>query len=159
MVNTVIKIKRGGCGIKYMDANGNARHALKTPESGPFECDVEQAKRLVEKGVAELVSPWILPEGDATAEDKQQEDPDSQPNKQQEEPGEPEKLVGHLDAAELEKMDYNTLKKLAADMGVRPNGTKKADYLAALAAAEVELDEADMVDPDELPDLSAADPE
>ena len=137
-----IKITRGGCGIKYTDANGVERHALKTPEHGAFECDDAQAARLVGARVAVYVT-------EKTAEVAPE--------------GETGKLTGHLDPEQLETMDYNTLKKLASDMGVKPEGTKKADYIAAIAAAEVELDEADMVDDeeetDDMPDLNAADPE
>ena len=50
-----IKVTRGGCGIAYTDKNGTARHALKTAESGPFECDDKQADRLVRLGVAVYV--------------------------------------------------------------------------------------------------------
>ena len=145
-----IKVTRGGCGIQYTDANGNARHALKTPESGPFECDDTQAAHLVSLGVAEYVG----------LQCRQVADPVPQPDAQQEETGEPsqepEKATGHLDAEQLAEMDYNDLKKLAADMGVKPEGQKKADYIAAIVAAEVEAGE----DPDDdFPELSAADPE
>ena len=154
-----IKVKLGGCGIKYTDANGNARHALKTPESGPFECDDAQAARLVELGVAEYVGPvWRAVDPASEAE----------PDTQQEETGEPsqetEKATGHLDAAQLETMTNAQLKQLAEDMGVDVTGCKKkADYIAAIVAVEVEL--GDEVDPDEddpdneLPELGAADPE
>jgi len=64
MVMTVIKVTVGGCGIKYTDSNGMERHELKKPEDGPFECEIEQAKRLVDLGVAEYVSPWIAPSDD-----------------------------------------------------------------------------------------------
>ena len=139
-----IKVIRGGCGIKYTDANGNARHALKTPESGPFECDDAQAAYLVAQRVAEYVG-----------------------TQQQEETGEPEKATGHLDAAQLETMTNEQLKNLAADMGVDVTGCKKkADYIAAIVAVEVEVepdaivDDPDEDDPDnELPELGAADPE
>lgn len=47
-----IKVIRGGCGIFYTDKSGTKRHALKTPENGPFECNDEQAYRLVQAGVA-----------------------------------------------------------------------------------------------------------
>lgn len=139
-----IKVTCGGCGIKYTDAHGNARHALKTPESGPFECDGTQAARLVRLGVAEYVD----------AQQKEQADGSQ----------ETEKATGHLDAAQLESMTNEQLKNLAADIGVDVTGCKKkADYIAAIVAVEVEL--GDEVDPDEddpdneLPDLSAADPE
>lgn len=136
-----IKVLYGGCGITYRDANGVERHALKTPENGPFDCDDAQAARLVKMGVANYVDSlgW-----QATA------DPDPVPEGSQE----PEKKMGHLDAKDLETLDFNELKKLAADMGVVPNGKKKADYIAAIV--EVEVDPEDL---DDLPDLSTAEPE
>lgn len=140
-----IKVKFGGCGIKYTDANGNARHALKTPEHGPFECDDAQADRLVGLGVAE----YVAAEGVALADEQQGT-------------GEGEKLTGHLDAAQLETMTNEQLKRLAADMGVDVTGCKKkADYIEAIVAVEVEVEAADIVDdPDnDLPELGAADPE
>ena len=145
MVMTVIKVTCGGCGIQYIDANGNARHALKTPESGPFECDVDQAKRLIDLGVAELVPPWTI-----HGEPAPQEGTD-EPSQETEKP------TAHLDAEELETWDYNDLKKLAADMGVTPAGKKKADYIAALVAADLEIGDED--EDEDLPDLGVADPE
>lgn len=137
MVKTTIKIKSGGCGVKYTDGNGVERYALKTPKDGAFLCEIEQAKRLVALGVAEYVADekcdTETKEGVGVAE------------------------TGHLDAEQLESMDFNDLKKLAKDMGVTPAGKKKADYIAALVAVEVEAGEE--VDGDELPDLDAADPE
>ena len=136
-----IRVISGGCGIKYTDAHGNERHALKTAESGPFECDDAQAERLVSMKVAEYVK---------TAKKDKKETAQ-----------EPEKTVGHLDAECLETWDYNDLKKLAADMGVKPEGNKKADYIAAIAAAEVEYNVAEDSDDDgdDLPELDAVDPE
>lgn len=145
-----IKVTRGGCGIAYKDANGITRHALKTPENGPFECDDAQAARLVGLGVAEYVGAHT-PVGD----NQQQEQPDGSQ--------ETEKATGHLDAEQLETMTNEQLKALAADMGVDVTGCKKkADYITAIVAVEVEL--GDEVDPDEddgneLPELNAADPE
>lgn len=142
-----IKVLYGGCGISYKDANGIERHTLKTPESGAFECDDAQAAHLVSLGQAEYVSA-----------------PKAQQEEQADGTQEDEKVTGHLDAAQLEEMDYNDLKKLAAEMGVKPNGNKKADYIEALVAVEVELGDEIEVDDDEdadneLPELSAADPE
>lgn len=148
-----IKVTRGGCGIQYTDANGNARHALKTPESGPFECDDTQAARLVSLGVAEYVNE-IGCQKDADPADGQEKQADGAQ--------ETEKATGHLDPEQLAEMDYNDLKKLAADMGVKPEGKTKADYIAAIVAAEVEPgdeDDDNEDDGDELPELSAADPE
>lgn len=153
-----IKVKFGGCGIKYTDANGNERHALKTPESGPFECDDAQADRLVGLGVAEYVGLQWRQVADPAPQQEQQQEDAGEPSQ------EPEKATGHLDAAQLENMKIEQLKALAADMGVDVTGCKKkADYIAAIVAVEVEL--GDEVDPDEddpdneLPDLNAADPE
>lgn len=135
-----IRVARGGCGICYTDSNGVKRHALKTPENGDFECSDEQADRLVRLGVAVYVE-----------DVKQQDDTDTKQD------GETESTMKtHLDAEELESWDYNELKKLAAEMGVEPAGKKKADYIAAIVAEEVEVS----VDDDELPpDLNVADPE
>ena len=131
-----IRITRGGCGICYTDANGVKRHALKTPESGAFECSDEQADRLVRLGVA-------IYAGTAGKPAQQAEEPE-------------QTVKGHLDAKELEGWSYNELKKLAAEMGVEVKGNKKADYIAAIAAEEVEAGAED----DELPpDLDVADPE
>lgn len=173
-----IRVKCGGCGIKYTDANGKARHALKTPESGAFECDDAQADRLVGLGVAEYVGlQWrevadeVADEEPAPVTETQHEEPgepsqdpegwaDSPvdwPNR--EEPGEPAetgKRTGNLVAEDLEKMSYIELKHLAAEMGVLPDSKKKSDIIAALVAAEVEIDDED---DDELPELCAADPE
>ena len=159
-----IKVLYGGCGIKYKDGNGVERHALKTPESGPFECDDAQATRLVGLGVAEYVC------NVKAAEDVPGPNPDAQQEETEatQEPEEtaqePEKVMGHLSAEDLESWDYNELKKLAAEMGVVPAGRKKADIIAAIVAVEVELgpevDPDDLDDPDnDLPVLSAADPE
>ena len=132
----IIRVILGGVGVKYTDDRGNSRHVLKTPEDKPFECDDRLAERYVLQGVAEYVvkeAVGIVPE--------------------------PGKRVGHLEPAELELMDYNDLKRLAADIGVKPEGQKKADYIAAIAAAEVVIDDDAIIEDDELPDLNVADPE
>ncbi|MDO4321019.1 MAG: Rho termination factor N-terminal domain-containing protein [Lachnospiraceae bacterium] len=144
-----IRVTRGGCGIAYTDANGVARHACKTPESGPFECDSAQAERLVRLGVAEYVTA-AKPTPEKPAADA------ATPEQAAESTQEPGEIKGHLDAADLETWDYNELKKLAADLGVESKSKKKADLIAAIVAVEVE---ADAEDPDELPELGAADPE
>lgn len=131
----VIRVILGGCGIQYKDANGNTRHVLKTPEDKPFECDDKHAENLVRMGFAKYVTP--------------------QPVQQ------PDKIIGHLDGVQLESMTKEQLKNFAAELGVDVSDCKnKADYVAAIEAAEVEIDpESIEEDPDELPDLSAADPE
>lgn len=139
MVKTVIKVTVGGCGIKYTDNNGMERHELKKPEDGPFECEIKQAKRLVELGVAEFVPQKTTPAAPSN------DDPPAQAGQ----------ASGHLCAEDLEAMDYNDIKKLAAEMGVKPEGKTKADYIAALVAAEVEVSD----DEDDPPALGAVDPE
>ncbi len=149
-----IRVIQGGCGISYKDEHGTARHTLKTPEHGAFECDDAQAARLVRLGVAAYVT-----EQQATTEPSKDPVADSK-EPEQTTGSEPEKATGHLDREQLESMDYNELKKLAADMGVKATGKKKADLIDAIAAVEVELgDEVDPDNEDDLPDLNAADPE
>lgn len=161
-----IKVKLGGCGIKYTDANGNARHALKTPEHGPFECDDAQAARLVGLGVAEYVgTQWREQEADPepqpdTGDGSQA--PDAQQGDTGDDSQDPENVSGHLDAAQLETMTNEQLKNLAGDLGIDVSKCKKkADYIAAIVAVEVEVEpDAIVDDPDnELPELGAADPE
>ena len=148
----VIRVILGGCGVTYTDKRGNKRHVLKTPADKPFEVDDEQAARLVARKVAEYVTAAPAPEDDAQ---------DAPSGDQGEPSGDSGKLTGHLDPSDLETMTIENLKKLAVDMGLDVSGCKKkADYVAAIAAVEVEVDMADATDdPDDLPDLAAADPE
>ena len=132
-----IIITRGTCGVKYTDANGCARYTTKTAADGAFEIDDAQAERFVSLGVAKYATATEEKAPETYADDE-----------------EGEQLTGHIDADQLGAMSYNDLKKLAADMGVKPEGNKKDDYIAAICAADVYAD-----DEDELPDLNAADPE
>lgn len=147
-----IRVTCGGCGIEYTDEHGKARHALKTAEDGPFLCDAKQAERLVRLDVAAYVTTKEPANAEASEGDQ---DPGDNPDTQ----------TGHLSAEDLEKWDFNDLRKLAADMGVKPEGKKKADYIAAIVAVEVATgdDEAEndgeAEGDDELPELGAADPE
>ena len=144
-----IRVTCGGCGIEYTDEHGNARHALKTADDGPFLCDAKQAERLVGLGVAAYV----------TTKEPDKNDDDQDPG------ASPDGQTGHLSAEDLEKMDFNDLRKLAADMGLKPEGKKKADYIAAIVAVEVTAGNDDTEDgdedtgDDELPDPGVADPE
>lgn len=144
-----IRVTCGGCGIEYTDEHGNARHALKTADDGPFLCDAKQAERLVGLGVAAYV----------TTKEPDKNDGDQDPG------ASPDGQTGHLSAEDLEKMDFNDLRKLAADMGLKPEGKKKADYIAAIVAVEVTAGNDDTEDgdegtgDDELPDPGVADPE
>lgn len=120
----------------------DAKHAHKrmTAADGPFECEDTQAEHFVSAGVAEYV-------GGAIEVDEVDE----------------QEVTGHLAKSQLEEMTIQQLQNLAGDLGIDVTGCKKkADYVDAIAAAEVNAggmvdDEA--TDGDDLPDLNAADPE
>lgn len=120
----------------------DAKHAHKrmTEADGPFECEDTQAEHFVSAGVAEYVGGVI----EADEADEQE-------------------VTGHLAKSQLEEMTIQQLQNLAGDLGVDVTGCKKkADYVDAIAAAEVNAggmaDDED-TDGDALPDLNAADPE
>lgn len=120
----------------------DAKHAHKrmTAADGPFECEDTQAEHFVSAGVAEYVGGVIKAD---EADDQE--------------------VTGHLAKSQLEEMTIQQLQNLAGDLGVDVTGCKKkADYVDAIAAAEVTaggvVDDED-ADGDELPDLNAADPE
>ena len=120
----------------------DAKHAHKrmTAADGPFECEDTQAEHFVSAGVAEYVGGVI----EADEADEQE-------------------VTGHLAKSQLEEMTIQQLQNLAGDLGVDVTGCKKkADYVDAIAAAEVTaggvVDDED-TDGDALPDLNAADPE
>ena len=120
----------------------DAKHAHKrmTAADGPFECEDTQAEHFVSAGVAEYVGGVI----EADEADEQE-------------------VTGHLAKSQLEEMTIQQLRNLAGDLGVDVTGCKKkADYMDAIAAAEVNaggmVDDED-TDGDDLPDLNAADPE
>ena len=120
----------------------DAKHAHKrmTAADGPFECEDTQAEHFVSAGVAEYVGGVI----EADVADEQE-------------------VTGHLAKSQLEEMTIQQLQNLAGDLGVDVTGCKKkADYVDAIAAAEVNAvgmaDDED-TDGDDLPDLNAADPE
>lgn len=120
----------------------DAKHAHKrmTAADGPFECEDTQAEHFVSAGVAEYVGGVI----EADEADEQE-------------------VTGHLAKSQLEEMTIQQLQNLAGDLGVDVTGCKKkADYVDAIAAAEVTaggvVDDED-TDGDDLPDLNAADPE
>lgn len=136
-----IRVTRGGCGISYVDEYGIKRHALKTIEDGPFLCDAGQAERLVRLGVAVYVTAKG-PEG------IEEEDSGQAPGSQQDH---------RLNAEELGKWGYDALKALADDMGIKPNGRKKTDYIEAIISAG--MADGDLEEDEAPPELGAADPE
>lgn len=154
----LIKVTRGGVGIKYTDAKGNARHALKTAEDKPFECDDAQAERLVGLGVAEYVNDLGWKEENNEPQNDGEDDAQNDAQNGDGDGSEDGKSDDRLTAEALEKWDYNGIKALAADMGVKPEGKKKSDYIDAILTAQ-DVSETDEDDEDGLPNLSAADPE
>ena len=120
----------------------DAKHAHKrmTAADGPFECEDTQAEHFVSAGVAEYV-------GGAIEVDEADE----------------QEVTGHLAKSQLEEMTIQQLQNLAVELGFDVTCCKKkADYVDAIAAAEVNA--GGMVDyddtcGDDLPDLNAADPE
>lgn len=115
-------------------------HKRKTAADGPFECEDTQAEHFVSAGVAEYIGGVIKAD---EADDQE--------------------VTGHLAKNQLEEMTIQQLQNLAGDLGVDVTGCKKkADYVDAIAAAEVNaggMVDDDGTDGDDLPDLNAADPE
>lgn len=115
-------------------------HKRKTAADGPFECEDTQAEHFVSAGVAEYIGGVIKAD----------------------EAGDQE-VTGHLAKNQLEEMTIQQLQNLAGDLGVDVTGCKKkADYVDAIAAAEVNaggMVDDEGTDGDDLPDLNAADPE
>jgi len=147
-----IRVTRGGCGVMVTDANGTVRHTLKTPKDEPFECDDALAARFVGLKVAAYVETETAADHpECCGQTGEQEAEEDEATQETEEPS------AHFDAEELETWDYNDLKKLAAEMGVTPEGKKKADYIAAIVAADLEI--GDEEEDEDLPDLGVADPE
>lgn len=81
-----IRMLAGGAGIIYKDAEGRCRHELKTVADGVFECDDEQALRLVDLNVAEMVEkPKYQPEknnkkGNSKKVEIEEDDDDEMPD-------------------------------------------------------------------------------
>ena len=145
-----IRVIAGGCGIEYKDDHGNTRFALKTAENDPFECEDALAARFVDAKVAVYVETETAAEANVAGQNGEQEEEEDEVTQKTEKPS------AHFVAEDLEEWDYNDLKKLAADMGVTPAGKKKADYITAIVAADLEIDEEEE---DDLPELGVADPE
>lgn len=115
-------------------------HKRKTAADGPFECEDTQAEHFVSAGVAEYIGGVIKAD---EADDQE--------------------VTSHLAKNQLEEMTIQQLQNLAGDLGVDVTGCKKkADYVDAIAAAEVNaggMVDDEGTDGDGLPDLNAADPE
>ena len=115
-------------------------HKRKTAADGPFECEDTQAEHFVSAGVAVYIGGVIKAD---EADDQE--------------------VTGHLAKNQLEEMTIQQLQNLAGDLGVDVTGCKKkADYVDAIAAAEVNaggMVDDEGTDGDDLPDLNAADPE
>ena len=144
-----IRVTVGGCGVSYTAQNGQTQHKLRTADDGVFECPDDQAARLVGLHVAEYAAPVSTKQEDtmppaAGSEGTENEDEGT--------------VKGYLDPEQLATMTIEQLKKLAEDMEVDVSSCKKkADYVTAISAVEVEA--GGIEDGDKPPSLSAADPE
>ena len=141
-----IKVTRGGVGVVETDAAGKNRYICKTAADGPFFVAAERAAELVRLGVAQY-SPFFDP-SERAAEDVSRVEMATGAG--------PIEIdgAGHLDPDQLEGMTYAELKKLAADIGAKPTGSKKADLIAAIMAVEIAVEAvADYTD------LAAAEPD
>lgn len=131
-----IKVTCGTVGIVLKDSDGNSRFTTRTSSDEAFDVSSEEARRFIDRGVAELVS-GSLESAEEPAEAKE---------------------VPRLDVEELSAMPNSELKKIAENMGIdTKNFRKKDDFIKAITDVIAEAEESD--EEDDLPDLSAADPE
>lgn len=134
-----IRITRGTYGYRE---NGNVIE--KTKDNGPFEVNDEEGKRLIALRVAKLVN-------DAT---KEQED-----NKAEEsEESQDKSREGHLSKEQLESMNKDDLSRLAEELGIQKTGSKK-ELVERLSRCTVGYEDEELLDEDEMPTLSAEDPD
>ncbi len=104
------------------------------------EVDDAEAERLIALGVA---APVV-----ATPQEPQAETGTGENTPAPETPQEP--LSGSLDPEQLSTMTKANLKKLAEDMGLDTSGCNmKADFVALIAAEEVQVDPEDDKEPEE----------
>lgn len=120
------------------------KNGMKRASDGPFSLSPAEEERLVRRGVAayvpeEPVSPVAtLHVGDDDNEKGVNTDDENTAADGQETPDSESGEKVYLDREQLAAMDYNELKKLAADMGAKPASQKKEDLIAAIAAIPVE---------------------
>ena len=113
----------------------------------PFEVNDEEAERLVNLGVAKVVDE-VVPEKE-TKEDAPEADVEAP---EEVRGAEPEDEPDVKEDQALESKTNDELSSIADGLGIEiPKRAKKADIIAAIRGAEE--------DDDEMPDLSAADPE
>ncbi len=118
---------------------------------GPISVDDDEAKRLVEIGVAAYIDKETPVEAVATAPscDSDSCPIDNSPDSEDGENGDsgPGEVTGNLDPEELKGWKMDELKKLATDMGIDATGIKKKDDLiAAIVAVEVTVPALDTED-------------
>lgn len=132
-----IRIKQGGYGLEFHDGTV-VRHVLKTPESGPFECDDAEAAYLVRRGTAEYVQDAEKPAAAAPIAKAVPSGPHTR--------------------RQLEAMEYKDLKILAEKgLGLKLESKKKADIIEAIEEAEDGTMIKDEPDPDDIEDEDPGD--
>lgn len=135
-----IRITRGIYGFRE---NGNV--VEKTRNDPPFEVDAKEGKRLVSLRVAECVE--MLPEqGEIVTESENNADEGSGSR------------AGYIARSELEGMSREELVALAEKFGVKKN-CSKADLVERLSQCPVSVEEDELLDETEVPELSAEEPD
>lgn len=135
-----IRITRGIYGFRE---NGNV--VEKTKSDPPFEVEAKEGKRLVSLRVAECVE--MPPEqGEIVTESENNADEGSVSR------------AGCIARSELEDMSREELVALAEKFGVKKNGSK-ADLVERLSQCPVSVEEDELLDETEVPELSAEEPD
>ncbi len=141
-----IKVIFGGCGIEYIDNHGNTRHALKTPEDGPFDCQEDVAERLVSLGVAEYAAKKNILELSGGEKKGMQED------------GMEVESLHRMDEADEEQlyaMKMKDLQSLVKEKGLDARDCKrKEDYVNLILSADSDGED----DEEEPPALEGMEP-
>ena len=141
-----IKVIFGGCVIEYIDNHGTTRHALKTPEDGPFDCQEDVAERLVSLGVAEYAAKENILELSGGEKKGMQED------------GMEVESLHRMDEADEEQlyaMKMKDLQSLVKEKGLDARDCKrKEDYVNLILSADSDGED----DEEEPPDLEGMEP-
>lgn len=132
MATKAIRIIKGTFG--YWDGG---KVVPKTAKDEPFPVETGRAAELVEQGIAEYATATVEINTEEDGEDAQIDAEEMA-----------EDAIDD-DAVNLDEMSLDELKKFAETYGVKYKvGMKKADFIEAIRAAELEADELDEADDD-----------
>lgn len=142
---------------KYGYKNAKGVIEPKTSKDAPFSLPDAKEESLVARGIAVKVDEVKM--GASVEKAKNAKVAQVQQDKK--------KVKGYLDKEELNAMDYNDLKKLAAKLGIPAKGTRE-ELVEKIAATEVEAEEVDEAETETVtpaesddtpPEIAPADPE